>query len=321
MRLHVAKRTYIGPNEIDSVERSVNSLAQDAELSRRYEGVDLTFIPTVSGALSEDPERITRLFESIRKTGWKIPSGPYNQTAGQKFSSHLFGTRSDDNADITALMCLDQFPLEREEHWEALMGLASKLHKDNKTYATGSRNVEVALGVHPSNSGRRIIHEMIHTFAGGTDEFRTSLPLMFEANPHPAYARFGESTSGLYLINRNGGIYPDLKKEVDLNEDIAAMNGFAIEYVAAIFAANKGQVSNGYVYAVRNPFYHTPTEDEERAKILTWIGNQTAIVGRTSVRPLMIAALSKGENLEQLSSFFDKELVDETSRVMMDALR
>lgn len=317
MKLHIGKRTYISPKEIDSVERSIPALAEAAEFGRRY-GSDLTFIPTVASTLSGSEDRIDKIFDGVRKAGWNISPAPYCQTAGQKFVAHLFDNRSNDNADIVALMCLDQFPLNKTEHWEAVNNLGLKLLFDDKTYANGSRDVEVTLGVHRNNSDRRIIHEMVHTFAGGTNNFRT--PLTIEGQPHPAYANFGESTSGLYMINRCGKVYAQLQRDVKASADVFSVPGFAIEYMTAILAGRQNQVSSGYVYAVRNPFYDSPTEEDEKTSMLKLISRHTDLLGKTPARQPVIDALSIQDTADQLYSVFDKALVDEVTGVMRKSL-
>src|SRR3989344_7191097 len=318
--IHVGKRTYVDKKSIDAIEKLVDDLAVSAELGRNY-GADMTFIPTVATDLADSQERVIALFDNCRRAGWKIGRGPYNQTAGQKFAEHLFGRRSEDKADIVALMCLDQFPLTKQEHWGALNDLAEKLRREGKTYVNGSRDVEVTLAVNKNNSERRIIHEMVHTFAGGTDQFRTEQTL--PGNPHPAYARFGESTSGLYLLNRNGPFYPQLQAEVEKNEAIFKGPGFAIEYMTAILAGAQKQVSRGYVYAVRNPFYSQVSEEEEREKTLKWIGAQAKLLDETPVG-LRIAAEVSGAHtfpeIEVLKEVFDGRLVDEVVKTMRESM-
>ena len=122
------------------------------------------------------------------------------------------------------------------------------------------------------------------------------------------------------MLNRKGASYPQIQRDVESNVAVSSAPGFAIEYMTAILAAKQNQVSTGYVYAVKNPFYDKPTEEDERTRTMNFIGGQTALLGKTPARQPIIDTLLQQDTKDKLYSVFDRTLVDEVTDVMQKSL-
>ena len=330
MQLYLAKRFYFN-NEagLQLLEASVpkfdafNSLRRD----KNYPIYLFFSISTDEEKLS--PEQRDRANGAVNKIGNAVFSVWYDRngaTAGQKFIEAIFPYPDPDFPDyvepesVKGLACFDQYPLEKEEHLEAILDLSKKLVRDRKLYACGSRNVPVELGVHKLPSDMRIVHELVQLLATRSDSFRAEKPKW--ANPSPHYAHFGELCSGLYLFNPSHQLYQTQKKEVlDRRIDTFEKPGFAIDYFAAMHSGLNNAVASSYVYAERNPFYSTISEEDEKVKFSNFIKKQTSLVGKTSVRPALETILNDSGELSRLNSFFDPSVVQETAELTREGLK
>ncbi|MBS3082025.1 hypothetical protein J4416_03800 [Candidatus Pacearchaeota archaeon] len=316
MKLNVVKRTYIDDNTISHLEGLFPNLQATAEIGRQ-KSANMTFLPTIASNVSEDVgPRALDLIARLKSDGWKVPKDT-TKTASEKFM-YLFEQPSAPESVFT-IMCVDQFPLHEERHWGPVIDLGERLLAEGNVYATGSRNVEVTLAVHRENSERRIIHEMIHTLAGGGPQtFGTEFNL--EGTPHHAYEMFGESTSGLYIINPDGKGYSQIKREIALPEAILKSSGFVLEYLVSILAGSIDSVSVGSVYAETNPFYQSPSLEDEREKVQGFISREVTKLGRTGARNFIYGVCTDSERTAPLYRVFDKELVNEVVGITRRAL-
>ena len=282
----------------------------------------------LSVSISTDEEKLSdaqkeRANETInRLSGLNIQTfyDRNGATAGQKFVSAVFPGYYLEPDKILGLACFDQWPLDREEHLEAITELGRKLLRDRKLYACGSRNVPVQLYVNEVPSDMRIIHELVQLLATRTDSFRAQKPEW--ANPSPHYEHLGELCSGLYLFNPKHHLYETQRKEVlEKRDDVFERPGFAIDYFTAMHAGLNNAVASGYVYAERNPFYAQIDEQTEIEKASKFIKAQTGLVGKTSVRPALETILNDNEELGRLNHFFDSSLVQQTAELMREGLK
>ncbi len=264
---------------------------------------------------SEQKERADRVINKIRNKIDRVLYDKKGATAGQKFisqihESYLFPTIPGDtverpNDSILGLCCFDQYPLEKEEHLDAIMDLGKKLVHDKKLYATGSRNMPVQLFVNKVPSDMRIVHELVQLLATRSDSFRAEKPKW--ANPSTHYEYLGELCSGLYLFNPDHHLFHSQCIEIrNKRVDVFEKPGFTIDYFTAMHAGLNNAVTNGYVYAERNPFYAQIDEQTEIAKASNFIRAQTSLVGKTSVSHALETVLIDNGELNRLNEFFDK---------------
>lgn len=326
MQIYLGKRYYFN-NEagLRMLEESVPKFDAFIRI-RNYEQIPINLSLMISA--DEDklsPEQVSRANDAmdlIRNRSMRIWYDPTGATAGQKFTYQIFKRPipKDQSDVVVGLCCFDQYPLEKEEHLDAIIALGEKLLTDKKLYACGSRNVPVELGAHKVPSDMRIVHELVQLLVTRSDSFRAEKPEW--ANPSPNYAHFGELCSGLYLFSPAHPLYPIQKKEVlERRIDIFEKPGFAIDYFTAMHAGLNNAVASGYVYSERNPFYSTISEDEEKVKFSNFIKKQTSLVGKTSVRPALETILNDSGELSRLHSFFDPSVVQETTELMREGLR
>lgn len=326
MQIYLGKRYYFNNESgLRMLEESVPKF--DAFNSiRNYEQIPINLSLMISA--DEDklsPEQVSRANDAmdlIRNRSIRIWYDSIGATAGQKFTYQIFKRPipKDQSDVVVGLCCFDQYPLEREEHLDAIVALGEKLVKDKKLYACGSRNVPVELGVHKVPSDMRIVHELVQLLATRSDSFRAEKPEW--ANPSIHYAHFGELCSGLYLFNPAHSLYPIQKKEIlERRADTFEVPGFAIDYFTAMHAGLNNAAASGYIYAVRNPFYSTITEQDERNRFSNFIKKQTSLVGKTSVRPALETMLDDYGELSRLNNFFDPLTVQETTELMREGLR
>ena len=318
MKLYIAKRHWFG-NEgtLKQLENSVTELGQAFELAKTR-GVDFGLLISTPGSwLEVNPEfkeRARDAVEKIRKAGMNVNYNLQNESAGEKFYRQLFERRSNEKEVIFGLNCLDQWPLHEEKYWEPVMDLANNLSRDNKFYANGSRNIPATLGYNKEASNMRIIHELFHSLTG-KGVFKAEIPQW--ANPAKAYAEFGESTSGFYLVNGNHRLHGEVKKEIDNHPCMISKGGFAVEYFTAMRAGLENSVVTGYVYA--NPNYYNPIEPQKENEIFLEkkIKSPTSYISRTSVRESLLSSL---EESSRLLIYFESRYIELVKKAMTEQL-
>ncbi len=322
INLSIAKRHYAcnEPTTI-ALEEGESKLEKMKELSQsQLFPVECSFLlssPTSERLGAELSDRINQSVERIRKLGLDVNYNAEDQTAGQKFVYQLFEKSFSNPDTVFALCCLDQYPLYTQEQFEPVLDLATRLVRDDKLYANGSRNVPVVLGVHQESSDLRIIHELFHTITCAEKVFVVdSLPPW--ANPHPAYAKLGESTSGFYFIHPAAKGFRELKQEIEAKPGLYIHPGFAVEYFTALWAGLRRSVVNGYVYAVVNDFYKaTPLPEEDIKKWTLFIEQQAQALSGTSIAGSLRETLLDPAKKRKLDEFFVPSQVEQVAGLML----
>jgi len=243
---------------------------------------------------------------------------PVNRGAGTSYQQILFNpTFSGQEESIVVSADFDQFIINRKEGLESILNLVEDVKNKDALYGVGSRDVPVVLAKHARNSSLRIIHELFHSLAAGTEKL--------VVNPRaegssPAYAVLGESTSGLYVMDHNHYAYPKLVQSMSTAVQHANMQGFATDYYVAIKASSLAPVGIGYVKARENKFYHQKSEEEEYQGIIRLISSQAAELKKTNARSIMQKVVADNKNVDKIAHFYEKKDVLEVQQLMLKAL-
>ncbi|MEK6800904.1 MAG: hypothetical protein AABY05_03150 [Nanoarchaeota archaeon] len=321
MRINIAKRHWFIDNATAlELKGSLEDMRIAAELKEKYR-LSLSLIVSTDEKIV-DSESLEIAENAVRKIkDLKIPvlfdkSGP---TAGQRFASHLFSEKESSGEDtVLGLCCLDQYPLGSEDYLRAVVDLGHKLLRDNKWYANGARNISVNLGINKKPSDMRIIHELLHVFLLPEGVFKAEKPSW--ANPSEAYDRFGETTSGFYLINATHASHGQYAKEIRKYPNLISSPGFAIEYFTAIFAGLRDLVSTGYVYAKDNKFYSKIDIEKELSKVEKFIVHHSRLLGSTRLCDVLRQTASDENKLKRLDDLFEPETVRNVARLVLEGL-
>jgi hypothetical protein len=211
-------------------------------------------------------------------------------------------------SDIIVNASLQQYPIGSQDSLESILWLASKLKKNNILYGVGARDGPINLCFHEKNNDLRKIHELVHSIS------MSYKPPKARENTEEAYAAFGESTSGLYLLNVNHREYGKLISHLNKNN----FSGFSPDYFVALFSGMVDSVESEPVVNRLNSTKEV-SENCEKENVMTLIRQSTKELGTTIVRERLISVLNE-KTSEKLKEYFDHDSVRDVLRVMMESL-
>ncbi len=334
--LLLTKRSYVAPTQ----ESASNFLTYVEDLITGY---DIAKTKNVSLSLRGD---FSINLKNFQKLGIEknILSGimllethdiPYSndssRNARDKFQSALFERSyvGRTQIPITSICCLDQYPIGSVESVLAIDEMAQKIAKDGTLYANGTRNVPVVLGQTSHANDFRIIHELYNSIAmGGSERLALDEISKQTVSLHPAYAHYGESTSGFYFLNASHLNFNKLQNET-LSLGTSKIPWFEAEYFTALRASMLGDISTGVVFANENGFDISPPkhhdtsfwENEELIKFSQRVGATCEFLGSTPVKIMLQRALENQDNANGLTEYFPSELVENVKHVMLSNLK
>ncbi len=208
-------------------------------------------------------------------------------------------------ADAILNLDMDQFPINSGRRLDAALNLATRVMTEGALIGIGSRDVPVVLGVHTEASDLRAIDEMAHSLCVG-DRLRAAHA---PKGVTPAYAHFGESTSGFSILNTKHPQYRQLVMDMTQETANADLSGFAADYYFTLRASMLGHIVTGYVPSKLNAFYGTLTRAQELASVERTIISQTKELSKTAVAPLL-RALAEPSTTEALACYYPREQVE-----------
>lgn len=268
----------------------------------------------------DEPKISDSLKEKINSAMAHLPHGlivmydPRDRGAGISYRQIMFNPTFD-NGIVVGADC-DQFPLGSEDSLESIAELVERVETEEALFANGSRNVPVVLAKHQSNTDARIIQELFHSLAIGSDRLQVGKKM---PNVTPAYAAIGEITTGLYILNHAHPKYPELCRAVMEAANVADLKGFVTDFYVSLKASQLGKISRGYVSAAENVVYGTKTETEERDSIVKYISTIARELGKTDVREMLVHALSSETNVANISRFYKRKEVERVRDIMLEA--
>jgi len=213
---------------------------------------------------------------------------------------------------ITAEVCLDQQVIETSEAAERIIDLTSKIERDNSLYGVGSRTVPVRLSTHPDNNYLRCIQESFFAIAA-----RTGGPSEKLKGVTPSFARFGDTSTGMDIVNFAHPEYHILATGLLRAVQTLDMNGFASNYYIPLKSSALSRITTGYACARENPFTECVDAQQEYDKITKMIQSQTGQLLKTEIGSMLNNALRSQQNLESVSEFYPKEQVEFVRDLML----
>jgi len=321
MRKYVVYRHLInGTETFDEFVSSISKIKLTYEVNENLQyglnlGLKLTFDRNKASNLEE---RIMKETSDLSKYLAFLIVDAKDKGPGTSYKQILFNTTFLDAPSIVVSTDLDQFITDTEEALEKLNNLVQKVENEGAIYANGSRDVPVVLATNKRNSELRIIHELFHSLAIGSEKLK--IPVK-KPNTTPAYAEIGESTSGLYVINTAHSQYPTLTESVIKASQIANMKGFATDYYTAIKSSKLGRIVAGYVKSKENKFYTNKSEQEEFKSVERLIREETKELGKTDIRDSLFYTVKFGYAIDKIAQFYNYEDVMLVRSWMLESLR
>jgi hypothetical protein len=160
--------------------------------------------------LSKDPN-LKELNEQTKEIlSNKLPKNVnlfYNESRGPGFASREVLLNPLFKGGLVFNVCLDQQVVATKEAAERIIDLSSKIERDNSLYGVGSRTVPVRLSRHLDNNYLRVIQELFFAIAA-----ESGGPLERLEGVTPAYARFGDTSTGMDVINTAHSKYSEVVK-------------------------------------------------------------------------------------------------------------
>jgi hypothetical protein len=213
---------------------------------------------------------------------------------------------------ITAEVCLDQQVIDTPEAAQRIIDLTSKIEKDSSLYGVGSRTVPVRLSAHPDNNYLRCIQELYFAITAGSRGPSEKLE-----GVTPGFAKFGDTSTGMDIINFAHPFYPEMAKGLLKAVYDLDMSGFASNYYIPLKASNLNKITTGYACARENPFTEDADVKEEFNKITRMIQYQTSQLLKTDIGNELRNTLKDNQNLEALSEFYPKQQVEFVRDLML----
>jgi hypothetical protein len=214
--------------------------------------------------------------------------------------------------------CFDQYKIDTFDALYQIIDLAYRMEMENALYATGSRDVPVLLATHKRNSDLRIIHELFHSLAIGSDRLR--VPYV-PKGVTPAYAAIGESTAGLDCVNTAHQAFSGYAAAMAFANGNADMSGFATNYYMTIKASQLAPTSAGYVQAYVNKFYGKRDEKEELSGVLRLIATQSSALAKTDIAPMLYDSCARDASVDRIAEFYPRDDVLQVQDILLKALR
>lgn len=241
---------------------------------------------------------------------------PKDRGSGTSYKQVVFNPTF--SSGLVVLADLDAFTPRSDDAFQRIADLTDKVEKNNALFGMGARDQPIALARHPSNSTLRCIHELYHSLAIALLTGPRSLLVDGNASSEvtPAYAAFGESTTGLWVMNRSHSRSSDFEADVRQATQQPGMNGFATEYYASIRGPFFGPRVSGYVVTQQNRFYHEKSESDERNDVCRLIRNSTAVLGRTKARYSLALILGDPRAVRKLNRFYRRKDINRVQELM-----
>jgi len=217
---------------------------------------------------------------------------------------------------ITAIACLDQQVIDTPEAAERIIGLTSKIERDNSLYGVGSRTVPVRLSAHSENNYLRCIQELYFAITAGSRG-----PEEVLEGVTPSFAKFGETSTGMDVVNLAHPEYSTMVKGLLDAVHALDMRGFASCYYIPIKSSGLSKITAGYACARENPFTDNIDAKQEFNKITKMIQDQTSQLLKTDIGPRLSFALRDKQNLESLSEFYSKHQVESVRDLMLGDIK
>ncbi|MFA7707818.1 MAG: hypothetical protein WCX73_02625 [Candidatus Pacearchaeota archaeon] len=217
---------------------------------------------------------------------------------------------------ITAEVCLDQQVIDTHEAAERIIDLTSKIEKDNTLYGVGSRTVPVRLSAHPDNNYLRCIQELYFAIAANSKGPSEKLE-----NITPAFAKFGDTSTGMDIVNFAHPEYPKMVNGLLESVQYLDMSNFASNYYIPIRSGELSKITTGYACARENPFTDNIDAKQEFNKITKMVQYITHQLLKTDIGIKLDFALKNKKNLEELSEFYPKQQVEYVRDLMLGNLK
>lgn len=212
---------------------------------------------------------------------------------------------------------MQQFKIDSEEALDNITAFGNQMVINDSLWSSGSRNVEVKLAADPRNSALREIQEMYHSLLIGPQILRVPSPTPPEVQA--SYREIGESTSDFWAMNISHPQFRLLSSSIISFGDL--LNGFfAAEYYTAIKAPLFcPKESPRYVYTYPNKYYSKDVK-KEFERIEKHIKDSERRLGKTDIGDMLRATVREEKNVDIISKYYDKDVVELVQGWMLEAL-
>jgi hypothetical protein len=319
-------RTYVDSEERLEVYREGVYKLRSIFADGFFRGAGINFMLNITAPVDRLKRNIN-LVHSIREVETIIPEevirvwDPLDRGPGVSARQALCNPAFFDG--VVANVDLDQYFWDTEEGLRSINEMFERMIKDDCLWGVGSRDVPVRLGYNEEASSMRIIHELVHSLAIGSDKLKVEGEVL--EGVLPAYAAIGEST-GMPFVNCTHQRYSDLVWGMVGMVSVTPrhMGGWASEYFGVLRAVELDKrIATGYVKARENPF-DPIGKDEEIRRVEGLIVDETGDLARScSIRRRLEDILLRRvpNNVSVLEEYFDLTLIDRVSKLMLAQLQ
>lgn len=317
----IARHFVNGEEELNGLIKGINNLKSliDASKTADY-GFEFGLKLTVNEK-NLTPDLLQRINNEIRRfppNFWFLYD-PKDRGAGTSYKQILFNLTFPSQS-IVVMADIDASITGSEDCINQIQELTEKVKIEEALLGMGARNIPVKLGVHKRNSDLRIIHELYHSLSIGSDKLKVNLK---KSDVTPAYAKIGESSSGLCVMNFSHPNYPELVRDVVRASQLADMSGFATDYYVSIRSSELGKRVVCYISTNENEFYnHSNRTEEQEFDSITKniIYKQTKELGKTDIGSKILRTLKQEKNKGRIAEFYPIQDVEFVRDLMIKAL-
>jgi len=213
---------------------------------------------------------------------------------------------------LVILADLEQYCIE--DAYGPIHELATKTQRDGSLFGIGSRNIPVRLAYHQDNTDLLIIQSLFYSLLIGPDKLRVASA---GGNVTPAYATLGETSSGMYVLNRDHHNCIQFYQKFNRGVISGNLQNSAADFFLVQQATSWGTIATRYVLAVKNVFPNSP-KAKEREETEELIASTASRLQKTSMRLKLLSILESKRRIAEFYPVAQVELVADLMRACFE---